>query len=199
MHKIGNKRDKILLSLAMKPEKHFSNDKGVLLCVALLTVCLVFLAANCKQQSTTPNATPSQNENSLSISCSPSSGGNGTVVDVRISCTGNAQEIKTFGLELTFDQDVFQYERTDKGTLTGNWAAVDGNVTSPGKLIVGGFVGSGTPVAVGGNGSLAIVKIKVIYSGGDSRFTRQIRINNYLDDINGMFPMPTSATFTFIK
>lgn len=183
----------------MRSEELFRKKTAVFLRLSLLIVYLICLSTTCKQQSTTPDTTIDQNQNRLSISCSPSQGGTGTAVDIRISCLGAAQEIKTFGLELTFDPAVFQYERTDKGDLTGSWAAVDGNETSSGKLIVGGFVGSGTPIAIGSNGSLAVVKIKVIYSGSDSGFSRQISINNYLDDINSMTPMPTSTTFTFIK
>jgi len=100
---------------------------------------------------------------------------------------------------MTYDPAIFQYESTRKGGLTGSWASVDGNEISSGKLIIGGFTGSGNPVVAGSNGSLVIIKIKVIYSGNESGFTRQISINKYLDDIVGMSPMPTSTTFTFIK
>jgi hypothetical protein len=183
----------------MRSEKPSGYSLHVFLCFFLLILFLVFVISNCKQQSTTPDTSIDQNENRLTISCSPTQGGTGTVVDIRISCLGAAQEIKTFGLELTYDSAIFQYESTGKGDLTASWAAVDGNETSAGKLIVGGFVGSGTPVVVGSNGSLVIIKLRVIYSGSDSGFSRQISINNYLDDINSMTPMPTSATFTFIK
>jgi hypothetical protein len=154
---------------------------------------------NCKKQSTTPGIPSPQNDNKLSVSCSPSSGGTGTVLDITISCVGNSKELKTFGLEMTYDPAVFQYESTGKGGLTGSWAFVDGNEISSGKLILGGFMGSGNPVVAGSNGSLAIIKIKVIYSGSDSGFTRQISINKYLDDIADMSPMPASTTFTFVK
>ncbi len=154
---------------------------------------------NCKKQSTTPETPSTQYDNKLSVSLSPSSGGTGTVLDITISCVENSKELKTFGLEMTYDPAIFQYESTGNGDLTGSWASVDGNEISSGTLIIGGFTGSGNPVVAGSNGSLAIIKIKAIYSGSDTRFTRQISINKYLDDIADMSPIPTSATFTFTK
>jgi hypothetical protein len=102
-------------------------------------------------------------------------------------------------MEMTYDPAIFQYESTGNGDLTGSWASVDGNEISSGKLIIGGFTGSGNPVVAGSNGNLAIIKIKAIYSGSDTGFTRQISINKYLDDIADMSPIPASATFTFTK
>ena len=159
----------------------------------------VFLAVNCKKQSTTPDVPNSLNDNSLMISCSPIAGGTGTVVDVKISFMGNSREIKSFGMEMTFDPAVFQYQSTQKSGLTANWASVDGNETSPGKLNVGGFMGSGTPIPPGSSGGLAIVKFKVIYNGSEDGFSRNISIMNYVDDIGGMLPQSTSASFTFKK
>ena len=159
-----------------------------------------FLPMNCKTQSTVPdNPLVAAGENSLVVTCSPSAGGTGTVVDVKISSVGNSNEIKSFGLEMNFDPAVFQYQSTHKSDLTSTWTSVDGNETSPGKVILGGFMGSGEPVPVGASGSLAIIKIKVIYSGNDDGFSRQISIKSYLDDIAGMKPDPASATFTFNK
>jgi len=183
----------------MRQKSPTGANKVLFLCIVLLISCFICLLMNCKKQSTTPNKPSPQNENKLSVSCSPSSGGTGTVLDITISCVENSKEIKTFGLEMTYDPAIFQYESTGKGGLTGSWASVDGNEISPGKLIIGGFAGSGNPVVAGSSGSLAIVKIKVIYSGSDSGFTRQISIDKYLDDIAGMSPSPTSTTFTFIK
>jgi hypothetical protein len=154
---------------------------------------------NCKKQATNPDIPSSQNDNKLSVSCSPSSGGTGTVLDITTFCAGNSKELKTFCLEMTYDPAIFQYESIGKGDLTESWASVDGNEISSGKLIIGGFVASGNPVVAGSNGSLVIIKIKVIYSGNESGFTSQISINRYLDDIVGMSPMPISTTFTFIE
>jgi len=165
----------------------------------LIITILLLLPGNCKKQSTTPDMNPLPLNNEISISCSPSSGGKGISVNVTISIKGNLEEIKAFGLEMTFDPNVFKYQSTGTGSLTGTWAYVDGNETSSGNLTAGGFLGSGNPVAKGSQGSLVIIKFEVIYSGADDGFTRQITIKNYTDDITGMKPKPASTTFTFKK
>jgi hypothetical protein len=184
----------------MKRKRQAMANKYAHISLFLFLLGFAILPMNCKTQSTTPDGPPlSAPENSLLITCSPYSGGTGTVVDIKISTIGNAKEIKSFGLEMTFDPAVFQYQSTQKSDLTATWASVDGNEASAGKLRVGGFMGSGTPVQAGTNGGLAIIKIKVIYNGNDDGFSRDISIKNYLDDINGMKPDPSSTTFTYHK
>lgn len=102
-------------------------------------------------------------------------------------------------MDLTFDPTTFQYQSVDKRNLTGEWAEVNGNVTSPGLLIVGGFKGAGTTIETGSVGELATIKFKVIYAGIDSNFSREITIKNYKDNIVGMNPQPVSTTFTYNK
>jgi hypothetical protein len=165
----------------------------------LFMTILLLLPLNCKKQSTTPDPPPPSLDNEISLSCSPSSGGKGTTVSVTISIKGNLVEMKAFGLELTFDPNVFKYQSTITGSLTGSWASVDGNEVNAGNLVVGGFMGSGTPVVIKSQGSLAIVKFEVIYAGTDDGFTRQITIKNYIDGLKGMKPEPSSTTFTFKK
>ena len=71
-------------------------------------------------------------------------------------------EIKVFGLEMTFDADIFQFRRIEKGSLTESWAAVDANEINNGTLRVGGYAGSGNPITQGNTGKIAEVKVKVI-------------------------------------
>ena len=183
----------------MKKKRSAMANKNTHIFLFMFLLCFTFLPMNCKTQSTAPELPLTISENSLFITCSPNKGGTGTVVDVQISTVGNAKEIKSFGLEMNFDPAVFQYQSTQKSALTASWATVDGNETSPGKVIIGGFMGSGVPVSVGANGGLAIIKIKVIYNGNEDGFSREILIKNYLDDIGGMKPDPLSTTFTFNK
>ncbi len=175
-----------------------SNEtRRMIFILSIASILLLFI--QCKSQSTAPEMPDVTGENIISVSCSPSSGGSGTEVTITISVNKNQKEIKAFGLEMTFDSDVFRYLRTSKGILTGNWTSVDGNVTEPGKLIAGGFMGSGSPVAAGSSGDLLQVKLKVIYSGSNDNFTSQITIKKYQDDISDMTPKPASATFTYKK
>ena len=183
----------------MKKKKLSMANKIAKKVFIIFVSCFAFLPMNCKTQSTAPEIPISTTENSLIISCSPNTGGTGTVVDLRISIAGNSKELKSFGLEMNFDPAVFQYQSTHKSDLTASWATVDGNESSPGKLILGGFMGSGNPVPAGTSGSLATIKMKVIYNGNDDGFSREISIKNYIDDIGGMKPDPSSTTFTFRK
>jgi len=135
-------------------------------------------------------------DNEIGISCSPSSGGTDTIIDIPISINGNQKVITYFGLKLTFDTSVFQFVSVSKGSLTGSWATVDGNPIS-GTVTIGGYAGSGTPVPVGSNGSIAVVKLKVTCSGCSDGQQSQISIDNYTDDISGMTPEPAKTIFTY--
>ena len=183
----------------MEKKRSAMANKNAHIFLFVFLLCFTFLPINCKTQSTSPEMPLFISENSLLITCSPNTGGTGTVIDIQISTVGNTKEIKSFGLEMTFDPAVFKYQSTHKSDLTATWTTVDGNETSPGKVIVGGFMGSGAPVQAGANGSLATIKIKVIYNGNDDGFSRAISVKNYLDDIAGMKPDPSSTTFTFNK
>ena len=183
----------------MKKEKPIRCDKIVYLVLTVFILCLTFLSMNCKKQPTAPEINSSPNDNSVLISCSPSSGGTGTIINLEIMVIGNSKEITSFGLEMTFDPAVFKYQSSEKSDLTASWATVDGNKINPGHLVIGGFMGSGNPVPTGSGGNLAIVKINVIYEGNEDGFARQISVKNYTDDIGGMNPEPSYATFTFRK
>jgi hypothetical protein len=137
-------------------------------------------------------------DNKISVSCSPTSGGTNTTVSVPISIKGNLSDITVFGLDLTFDSSVFQFLRVDRGSLTGSWAAVDGNEITSGTLKIGGFAGSGTTIPPGSTGTIAVVKMKVISTASSNKQT-QLQISNYIDHIAGMIPSSTSCTFTYTK
>jgi hypothetical protein len=147
--------------------------------------------------SSTPQPPPPSTNNRITISCSPSSAGTGTTVSVPISIDGNLVEISTFGLELTFDSNLFQYIGTSKGNLTGSWATVDGNASGAGRITIGGFAGSASPIPVGRVGTIAVVTLRVTGTGFSDGQTSQLSIRSYSDDISGMRPLPSSTTFTF--
>jgi hypothetical protein len=139
---------------------------------------------------------PTNNE--IRVSCSPSEGRTGATISVPVSIVGNINEILSFGLELTFDSNMFQYVGTSKGSLTGSWAYVDGNNVG-GTVTIGGLAGAGNLIPMGSSGTIAVVTLKVTggsYSNGQQS---QIIIQGYADDIVGMKPEPASATFTYRK
>jgi len=142
---------------------------------------------------------PPATGNKIEVKCNPSSASADTIVNVPISITGNENEIKVFGLELTFDPNMFEFQSVEKGSLTGSWAAVAGNETTSGTLKIGGFLGAGTSIPTGSDGSIAIVKLKVTGSSYSNGQQCQVSIKSYTDDITGMSPEPASATFTLQK
>jgi hypothetical protein len=129
----------------------------------------------CKKSLTAPEVeVPEQEQTSITITRNPSSGGKDTNITVSISINNTDQEIEVFGLEVTFDANKFQFRRIEEGNLTESWAAVDGNEISRGTLRVGGFMGSGNPIAQGSTGNIAEVKLKVIGSNFNDGQQRHI-------------------------
>jgi hypothetical protein len=174
------------------------NSRSVLGFVFLL--CLFTLPFHCKKSSTAPEVDPPEQElMPITLTCSPSSGGTDTNFSVLISINDAGREIKVFGLEVKFDADKFQFRRIEEGDLTESWAAVDGNEISGGTLRVGGFMGSGDPIAQGTTGILAEVKLKVIGSNFNDGQQSQICIENYTDDIADLTPQPSCTNFTLRK
>lgn len=142
-----------------------------------------------------PPPPPPSTKNEVGISISPSSGGTGTTVTITVFIDGNTSQISSaFGLKLHYNTSIFQYLNTSKGDLTSSWAAVDGGA-SAGTITVGGFRGSGSVIPVGSQGSIAIVRLQVIYSGSSQ--STQITMNNLIDDLVGMTINPGSVTFTY--
>lgn len=133
------------------------------------------------------------------MSCNPSSAGQDTVITVSIIISGNTKEIRVFGLEVTFDTKMFQSQEVTNGSLTGSWAAGDGNEASPGTLRIGGFVGQGTSIAKNSNGALANIKFKVPGQAYGNGQQSQACISQYTDDIYAFQPDPACTTFTLKK
>jgi hypothetical protein len=165
--------------------------------------CVVFLLClpiHCKKSSTAPEVDlPEEEQTSITLECSPSSGGTDTNFSVIISINNSDREIKVFGLELKFDADKLRFRRIEDGNLTEGWAAVDGNEINSGTLRVGGFMGSGNPITQGTTGNIAEVKFKVIGTNFNDGQQSQICIESYTDDIASLTPQPSCASFTLRK
>jgi len=166
----------------------------------LIAAILVLGAASfvCKQSSTAPEADIPP-EQDISISCTPQSGESGTVFTVSITLGGIDKEITVFGMDLTFDANLFRFQGANRGDLTEEWAAVDANEIRAGTLRVGGFTGSGTPIPARSRGTIVEIRLKV--EGGDFSDGQksQICIGDYTDDIVGLTPMPTCTLFELRK
>jgi hypothetical protein len=165
---------------------------------ALITIADPNATNSPQRVGVTLQVTPIPTNNEISVACLPSQGGTGATISVPISVLGNLSEISTFGLQLTFDTNMFEYIGTDKGNLTGSWAFVDGNNIS-GTVTIGGFAGSGSPIPQGSAGSLTVVTLRVTGGSYGDGQQSQITIRGYTDDIAGMKPEPATATFTLRK
>jgi hypothetical protein len=137
--------------------------------------------------------------NQISISCSPTSGKTGATIDFPISILGNTQEIKAFGMDVTFDTTVFEFVRVDPGNLTSTWGAgFAGFLRSPGLVKIGGYGGT-VSIPVGSSGTLAVLKLRVTCGTCIDGKQSQVCIGSFTDDIVGMTMAPGCATFTYRK
>lgn len=136
-------------------------------------------------------------DNKIWPSCSPNSGSKGTTVRVSIRISGNLNEIKVFGLELHFDPQMFQYQGTSSGNLTGGWASVAGNEISSGMVRVGGFAGSASAIPVGSQGTIAVVTLRVTGDAYGNGHSSELSISDLKDDIVGM--KTSKGYFTLVK
>jgi hypothetical protein len=136
--------------------------------------------------------------NRINISCSPNSEYPNQTVNALISINGNTSEIKAFGLNLSYDTNMFEFQGVSRGGLTGSWAFVDGNDNN-GNITIGGIMGGGTPIPPGQQGTIVVAKFRVTGSSYSNGTQSQLRISNYADDISGMSPEPADTTFTLKK
>ncbi|MFZ2055544.1 MAG: cohesin domain-containing protein [Candidatus Aminicenantales bacterium] len=162
-----------------------------LLCFSLL------LFPGCKKNPTTTSIEVTQPV--IDVVCKPSSGAADTTITVTILITGNTKEMRIFGLDVSFDTKMLQFLEVQSGTLTGTWAAVDGNEVSPGSLKVGGFLGAGSPIPAASQGTLAEITFKVTGSEYGDGQQSQVCTQQYTDDLTGFKPDSACASFTLRK
>lgn len=157
----------------------------------------LFVFISCKKSPTPVSV--DLGANAILVACSPDAGRSETLVTIAIIISNNSQEIRAFGLELTYDSRVFQFQRVASGNLTGNWSAVDGNQASPGTLKIGGFAGGGSSIAKNSQGALALVQVKVTGPYAPSSQQSQICLDRYADDLISFQPAPSCTFFTLKK
>jgi len=163
----------------------------------LLIYCLLTGFSGCGKS---PTEAPIDVEQpSILLTCNPVTAGANEVISVSVLIKSNTKEIRVFGLDMAFDSRMFQFQEVRKGTLTGGWAAVDGNAVGPGSLRVGGFSGGGAAIPLKSEGSLAEIRFKV--TGGDygNGQQSQICVKQYTDDLVGFQPASVCSTFTLKK
>jgi hypothetical protein len=166
------------------------------LTIGSLSFLLLFVPA-CKKNPTTTSIETA--EPKIVIFCKPGSGTVNTTVSVSILIAGNSKDMRVFGLDMSFDRKMLQFQEVRSGTLTGSWAAVDGNEVSPGTLKVGGFVGAGAPIPAASQGALAEITFKVTGNDYGNGQQSQVCARKYTDDLAGFTPDSVCATFTLQK
>ena len=162
-----------------------------------LLVLILVLAPGCKKSPTTTTIAPLRQ--TIDLLCEPVSGASGTIITVTILIAGNSKEMRVFGLDMSFDIKMFQFQEVRSGNLTGSWAAVDGNEVTPGNLKVGGFQGAGTAIPVASQGTLASIRFKVTGNEYGNGQQSDICVQQYTDDLSGFTPGSACARFTLQK
>ncbi len=163
---------------------------------ALILIFLCFQPWSCKKS---PTTSTSPSPPGISASFNPASAGTDAALSFIITVTANSKEIRSFGGEAAFDARMLIFQGAAKGSLTGSWALVDANESSPGTLRLGGSAGSGPAVAVNSSGTLIEVRFKV--SGGDYGNGRQDRVclAQFTDDLTQFSSGEACAVFTLRK
>jgi hypothetical protein len=142
------------------------------------------------------NAVPTDNE--ISVSCNPNQGNTGATINGPIAILGNINSLSAYGLQLTFDPNMFEYVGTNKGSLTGDWSYIDGNNVS-GTVTIGGLTGSGTTIPAGSSGTIAVIVLRVTGGSYGNGQQSTMTIRTYTDDVAGMKPEPATTMFTYRK
>lgn len=163
----------------------------------LLLSCLLIGPSGCKKNPTT--APFEVDRPTILLVCNPVSAAGDSIVSASVFIKGNEKDLRVFGLDVTFDSRMFQFQEVRPGTLTGGWAAVDGNEVGPGSLTVGGFLGAGTAIPVATEGTLAEIRFRVTGADYGSGQQSQLCVKQYTDDLSEFKPDTACSTFTLKK
>ncbi len=158
---------------------------------------LLCLISGCKKDPITATLPPDQE--TIAVVCSPSTASPGEVVKAAVAIASNSKEVRVFGLEATFDPQMFEFQGAEKGSLNPSWVIVDGNEVSPGNLKIGGYACGGSAVPKNSNGTLVVIKLKVTGASYGNGAQSRIAISHYTDDLAGFQPESASTLFTLKK
>ncbi len=166
----------------------------------LLPAVAILLAAlmpwGCEKS---PETSTSPTAAGISASFNPATAAPDTVVSFIVTIAANSKEIRSFGGEVAFDPIMFLYQGVAKGSLTGSWALVDGNESSPGTVRLGGSVGGGTAVAANSSGTLVEVRFKVTGGSYGNGQQNRVCLAEFTDDLAQFTSGEACAGFTLRK
>jgi hypothetical protein len=166
------------------------------------TVLTTTTPASSTSVSTTTTAavtTTITGSNAIAPTLSATSGKTGTVLTVSVTINQNTSTISSFGLEVEFPANMFAYVEVLKGSLTGNWSTVAANPITGSVVRIGGFAGSGTPVAAGSQGTIVALRLRVTCGACADNTAGNVCLKSYTDGIANMTPKPSCAAFTYKK
>jgi hypothetical protein len=161
--------------------------------LGLATVLAAGIPA-CKKTPT--NAAFEVDEPTILFVGDPAAAPAGSLLRVSLFIAANQEEIRVFGLDVTFDSRILEFQDVEPGSLTGGWAAVDGNEVEVGSLRVGGFLGGGDAIPRASEGSLAEINFKVTGTGLAGGQQSQVCAKGYTDDLASFKPETVCFTFT---
>ncbi|MBA7665517.1 hypothetical protein ES703_73591 [subsurface metagenome] len=135
----------------------------------------------------------------ISLKLNPHTGTTGNIIKISIDISNNIQEINAFGLDFIYDYNLFALKAIKKGSLTSDWSMIRGEDTSTGTITIGGAAGGGKAINEDSKGTLVRIWLKVkceIFITTETE--SKIRIENYLDDIEGFSPESCTANITLV-
>lgn len=146
-----------------------------------------------------PTSTTTPTPTGISAAFNPTTAAADTIVSFIITISANSKEVRAFGGEVAFDSGMLSYQSVAKGSLTGSWALVDGNESSPGTVTVGGSVGDAPSVPANSTGTLFEVRFKV--TGGNYANGQQSRVclKSFTDDLTQFTAGEACTNFTLKK
>jgi len=123
------------------------------------------------------------------------SGKQGDILEIPVYVKGESiWEISAFGLHLIFETEKLNFITIERGDLTIDWQAVSGNEATPGNVIMGGYMGAGSPIVGDSAGVLFKIKLQVIANGYTES---ELVLNEYVDGIVNLKPNPVSRIFAY--
>jgi Cohesin domain len=163
---------------------------------AAITLFFSLVAGFSACKKTPTSAAFEVDEPTILFVCNPASAPAGTQVRASLFIAANKEEIRVFGLDVTFDNRMLEFQGVQPGTLTAGWAAVDGNEIGTGSLRVGGFLGGGSAIPKASQGTLAEINFKVTGTGLANGQQSQGCAKQYTDDLATFRPETACFTFT---
>jgi len=163
---------------------------------SIALMLLVLQPWGCEKSPTTSTSpTPA----GISAAFNPATAGADAAVSFMITISANTKEIRSFGGEVAFDASMFSFQGVEKGSLTGSWALIDGNETSPGTVRLGGSVGGGTAVAANSKGTLVDIRFKVTGGSYGNGQQNRVCLAQFTDDLAQFTSGEACAIFTLKK